>query len=425
MTRSNFIGRKGRAGVLAGVLALSLALTACGRDDGDGGEGVAEGEDGGGTIYLGTITDLTGPFAGVGEPFTAGQAAFWEQINAEGGLEGGWEVNVTDYVKDSAYDVTAHAEAFNEIKDDVLAISQSLGTAHTNAFLEDATADNIIVGPASLGSNWIFDEGTIQVGTSYCAEGMNVVDYAVEQGAKSVAVVHIAGDYGDDAMVGARIAAEENGIEFTAIETGTVGGGDDQSAAIGAVLKADPDLLFVATTPQELATVVGGAASQGFDSPVIGSIPTWNTALMDSPAAPALEALYQQASSFPVWDADVPGQVKMREAAGDQAPNDWFAIGYASGYVMKAILEEAIANDDVTREGIFEAAQNLEGVDSEGTLPEGTGNYAVEPNEQAVRETVLNAVDPKAAGKISTAVEAFVGPTAEGYEFTEPCYEMK
>jgi len=68
--------KKMKVGALAGVLVLSMALAGCGRDDkGSGGVTTKEGGEGG-TIYLGTITDLTGPFAGVGEPFTAGQAAF-------------------------------------------------------------------------------------------------------------------------------------------------------------------------------------------------------------------------------------------------------------------------------------------------------------------------------------------------------------
>jgi len=419
--------KKMKVGALAGVLVLSMALAGCGRDDkGSGGVTTKEGGEGG-TIYLGTITDLTGPFAGVGEPFTAGQAAFWKDVNDAGGLSG-WDVNVTDYVRDSGYDVAAHASAFDEIKGDVLGIVQSLGTAHTNAILEEATEDKMIIGPASLGSNWIWDDAAIQVGTSYCAEAMNVVDYAVDTvGVKSIAVVHLAGDYGDDAMVGARIAAEARGIEFTDIETSTVSQGDDQAAAIGAVVKADPDLLFVATTPQELATVAGGAASQGWKGQIVGSIPTWNIALAaeDSPVAPLLEASYMQATSFPTWDADVEGFAAMRAAAGDQQPNDWFAIGYASGYVMKAILEKAIAEGDVTREGVYDAARSLTGVDSLGTLPDGTGNYAADPNGQAVKVTQLNKVDPSASGKITVAVDPFTGPTAENYEFTEPCYDLK
>lgn len=428
------MNRRSRSlGVIATALTVTMAVAGCGRDD-DSGGGAAPGvtddpcpgavDESKGCIYLGTITDLTSVFKGVGEPFTAGQAAFWDEVNKAGGI-GDYEVNVTEYVKDSGYDPEKHAELFNEIKDDILAVSQSLGTAHTNAILKDATNESILIGPASLGSNWIFDDISIEVGSSYCTEAMNIVDYAADQGAKSVAVVHFPGDYGDDAMVGARIAAEERGLKFTDIATGTVDGGDDQSAAVAAVLKAKPDYVVIATSPKEMAAVVGGSAAQKFTGKFIGSIPSWNAAVLASPAGPAIEALYMQASSFPTWDADVPGMEKMRTAAGDTAPNDWFSLGYSSGYVLKAILEKAIDDDNLTREGMVETANNLTGIDSEGTLPEGTANWAGDPNDDAVRVTQLNKVDNAASSKVTVAVDPFTGSTVEGYEFTEPCYLMK
>lgn len=428
------MNRRSRSvGVVATALTVTMALAGCGRDD-ESGSGAAPGvtddpcpeavDDSKGCIYLGTITDLTGVFKGVGEPFTAGQKAFWQGVNEAGGV-GDYEVNVTEHVKDSGYDTEKHAELFNEIKDDVLAISQSLGTAHTNAILKDATNESILIGPASLGSNWIFDDISMEVGSSYCTEAMNVVDHAADQGAKSVAVVHFPGDYGDDAMVGARIAAEERGLKFTDITTGTVDGGDDQSAAVAAVLKAKPDYVVIATGPKEMASVVGGTAAQGFTGKFIGSIPSWNSAVLDSPAGPAIQALYMQATSFPAWDADTPGMEKMRAAAGDTTPNDWFSIGYSSGYVMKAILEKAIEEDKLDREGMVDVANSLTGIESEGTLPEGTANWEGGPNEDAVRVTQLNKVDPKASSKVSVAVEPFTGQTAEDYEFTEPCYLLK
>lgn len=424
-----------RLGVLATAMTVTLAVSACGRDDGGSEGGAAPGvteeacpdavDDSLGCIYLGTLTDLTGVFKGVGEPFTAGQKAFWDQVNADGGV-GGYEVDMATYTKDTSYDPEKHAELFNEIKDDILAVSQSLGTAQTNAILEDATNESILLGPASLGSNWIWEDIAIEVGTSYCAEAMNAVDYAVEQGAKSIAAVHYPGDYGDDAMVGARIAAEANGVDFADITTGTVDGGDDQTAAIGALLKSKADYVIISTGPLEVATVIGGAAQQGFTGRFIGSNPSWNRAILDSPAGPAIEQLYMQATSFPVWESDAPGQVKMREAAGEDAvPNDWYSIGYGSGYVMKAILEAAMDEDKLDREGMVEVANAMEGIDSEGTLPEGTGNWTGDPNDDAVRVTELHAVDTKTGSGLTVAEEPFTGPTAEGYEFTEPCYLMK
>ena len=46
------------------------------------------------------------------------------------------------------------------------------------------------------------------------------------------------------------------------------------------------------------------------------------------------------------------------EAAG-QAPNDWYMIGWAGAYIMKAALEAAIDDDNLTREGLVEAAAVL------------------------------------------------------------------
>lgn len=421
--------RTTRFGAVASAVALTLAVSGCGREDQDpeAVPGVTEEacpnavDDAKGCIYLGVLTDLTSVFKGVGVPFTQAQKDFWAQVNKDGGI-GDYEVDIETHVKDTKYDTDTHAQHYEEMKDEILAIAQSLGTAHTSTILDDAEDEDIVIGPAALGSNWIFEDNAIEVGTSYCAEAMNIVDHAVDNlGAKKVAVVHFPGDYGDDAMVGARIAAEERGIEFVNIATEP--GAEKQGPVVAQLLREKPDAVVVATSPTEMAAVVGGAAQQGLQVPFLGSIPSWNALVLESPAGPAIEALYMQASSFPTWETDAPGLEEMRKVASE--PNDWYGLGWAGSYVMKAVLEKAVENDDLTRAGVLEAALSLEGVDGEGTLPEGTANYAGEPNDAAVRVTQLNKVDTKAASKVSVAVEPFTGPTAEGYEFTEPCYAMK
>ena len=103
--------------------------------------------------------------------------------------------------------------------------------------LRDNDAEELLVLPATLGSNWLFEDRVLELGTSYCAEGMNAVDYGVDElGADKVAAVHFPGDYGDDTAVGARIAAEARGADFTDITTGP--GADQQTAAVAEVLAA-------------------------------------------------------------------------------------------------------------------------------------------------------------------------------------------
>jgi ABC-type branched-subunit amino acid transport system substrate-binding protein len=418
--------RATRLGVLATSLSLALMVSGCGRDDDEtsAAPGVTDEpcpdavDEDKGCISLGVISDLSSAFKGIGVPLTAGQAAFWTHVNEAGGV-GDYEVDVSTYSKDNAYDTTKHAQAFAEIKDDVLALAQSLGTAQTEGILRDAEAEDILIIPASLGSNWIFEDNVFEIGNNYCGDAMNSVDYAVaELGAESVGSVYFPTDYGLDASVGAKIAAEAHDLPYTDVPTAP---GDNQTAAVAALKKANPDVVIVATGPVELGAILGGLLREGYKGKFIGAVPTWNRALIADPQnAAALGSAYLQSTSFPVWESDTPGHEAMRAATDE--PNDWFALGWTSQYVIKAVLEAAIDNDDLTREGVLDAAQSLTEVDSEGTLPEGSGNYAGDPNEAVVRETALNRVDPATGSGLAVEVEPFTGPTLEAHEFEEACY---
>ncbi len=62
-------------------------------------------------------------------------------------------------------------------------------------------------------------------------------------------------------------------------------------------------------------------------------------------------------------------------------------------------------------------------MDYEGILPDGSGDYADGGDAAAVRVTQLSSPDPDASTGISVTEADLAGSTAEGYEFTEPCYE--
>lgn len=428
-----------RFGALAA--AATLTLSACGRDDGGDEDDAQSNGDGdvatdigvtsdpcpdavnedNGCIYLGIISDLTGPFAPIGVPLTEGGKAFWAKVNADGGI-GGYDIDVTSNIKDNQYNPDVHAQGYNEIKGDILAMAQSLGTVATESMLRDPDAEELVVIPATLGSNWLFEDRVLEIGTSYCAEAMNIVDHAVDElGADNIVAVHFEGDYGGDAAKGAEAVAEARDVEFTSI---SMGPGGDPAPVVAQIMRAQPDVVVVATAPTELAQIVGGAAQAGFQGQFIGSTPTWNAALLDSPAAPALEALYTWANVSPGWDADTPGHEEMRAAAEEagQDPNEYFVLGYAGSYVMRAALEAAVESGDLTRAGLLEAATGLDGVDTQGLLPEGTGNYVGEPNDIALRTTYLLKPDKSAGTGAVLSVDGFTGPTTEGYEFEQACY---
>jgi ABC-type branched-subunit amino acid transport system substrate-binding protein len=378
-----------------------------------------------GCIYLGIISDLTvGPFAQLAGPITQAQAAFWQRVNEDGGI-GGYDVDATTYVRDNEFNAEVHNRVFQEIRGDILALGQTLGSSPTLAVIDDMREDSIVAAPASWNSAWEFEDLIVESGTNYCMEAMNGVDWATDQVGEDISILHIhfPDDYGQDAAAGSQIAAEAHGADYTSQETPP--GRDQQAGAIEAVVSQSPDVLFITTGPQEMAEIVGRSAARGFDGLVLGSGPTWNPALLGMDVAPALEAMYHQVAPWGPWGNDTPGHEAMREALGDVSDlNDGYTAGWVWSYPLRAALEAAADSGDLTREGLLNAVTTLEEVDYEGMLPNEAGNYAGEPAEASFRQSIVAAVDTDAPTGVSTIEDFFAGPTAEGHDFDSPCFDL-
>ncbi|MFI6902806.1 ABC transporter substrate-binding protein [Nonomuraea sp. NPDC050394] len=375
-----------------------------------------------GCIYLGTISDLTqGPFAALAVPITDAQKAFWKRVNTAGGIGGKYEVDVQAYVRDNKYNPEVHRQVYNEIKDKVLGLAQTLGSPTTAAIIGDLKANNVVSAPASWTSAWEFEDVIVESGANYCVEAMNSVDYAMETyKPKTVMAVHLAGDYGADAAAGAKVAAEKNGLKFTAVETPP--GATEQGRAITEITKNKPDLVILTTGPADAAAIVGQSAAAGFKGRFIGTGPTWNPALLKSPAAPALKALYEQSSPGKPFNADTPGHKAMREALTGVTPNDGYTSGWVWSYPLKAALEKMVASGDISRKGLLAAVKTLATVDYEGMLPPEAGNFSGDPNTATFRQTLVNKLDETAPTGVTTVKDFFIGPTAQAHAMDGPCY---
>lgn len=416
------------------IAATALVLTGC-RSSSDEGSGASPGisdeacpeavNADNGCITLGIISDLTkGPFAPLAVPITDAQKAFWQKVNEDGGV-GGYDIDITSNIADAEYNPEIHNRKYQEMRKDVLALGQSLGSSQTLAILDDMKSDDVIAMPASWNSAWEFEDQVLESGANYCFEAMNGVDWAVTNRAVKGKVIAVGypGDYGGDAAAGVEAAAKANDLDFEKIETPT--GQDNQAGAIAAILKAKPALVFVSTGPAEMATIVGGAAAQGFKGTFVGSSPTWNPALLKSAAAPALEAMYFQAGPWAPFGAETPGHEAMRGALGEVTPNDGYTAGWVWSYPLLAALKQADADGGITRESLVKAAKALTEVDYEGMLPPEAGATKGEPAEVAFRSSVVSKVDPTAPTGVSVTQELTTGPTAEGYDFSEPCFSLQ
>jgi ABC-type branched-subunit amino acid transport system substrate-binding protein len=379
-----------------------------------------------GCIYLGTISDLSGPFSVLGVPAVEAQRTFWKRVNEQGGI-GGFDVNVTQYVRDNTYDPATHKQAYDEIKNNVLALAQTLGSPTTAAIIDDLTANGIVAVPASWTSAWTYENVIMESGNNYCIESMNAVDFALRKypKIKKIMAVHLPGDYGEDGAAGAKIAAEAHDIEFVAVSQAPTATGATTDAAVKAILTQRPDLVILTVSPRETGAIVGAAVARGYDGLFIGNGPTWAPPLLQSPAAEALRKHYFQAAPWGSFDSQTPGHQAMRAALGNAKGNDGYVFGWVWSYPIKAALEQAIRYGDLTRKGLLAAVGDLQSVNYEGMLPEGAGDFADGPNEGGtVRQTVIQRPDDSAQSGVSLLENFLTGPTATGYTFTGPCFQV-
>jgi ABC-type branched-subunit amino acid transport system substrate-binding protein len=377
-----------------------------------------------GCIYLGTLSDLTGPFAALAVPATAAQKAFWDRVNRERGIGGAYDVDVATYTRDNKYNPATHVARYQEIQPKVLALAQSLGTAASLAALPLYKRENVIAVPGSFWSGWEFEANILESGSNYCMEAMNGLDYAVEHFHPGTAMaVHFAGDYGGDYAAGFEIAARARGLRvLTDVETQPKAVAGSQEAAIDAIVRNVPDVVGLAVSPGDMAEIVGGAVARGFPGRFIGAVATWTPGLLDSPAASAIEDHYLATGQWGPFGTDSPGHRAMREALGGvEDPNEGYTLGWGLSYPLKSALEQAVAAGDLTRAGLVAAASHLQSVDYEGMLPAEAGTFAGEPTRTVFRQTLVAKPDRAAPTGLSVVKDFFAGPTAATYPFEGPC----
>lgn len=430
----------------AALCAIALAASACGNgDDGAAADGGDDGGDGGiatdvgvtdepcpdavnednGCIYLGILSDLTvGPFAQLGPQIVEGQRAFFQRVNEEGGIAG-YDVDIDTYTRDNEYNPQVQSQLYNEMEPDILALVQTLGTPPTEAILPDMDQDDVVGIPASWWSGWGFEESDygliLESGYSYCIESQIGLDWSNENDGEigSVLTVGYPGDYGGDAAAGTRAWAEANDVDDAGfVETGPNAQIGSQDAAVSQVVSNGADVTVLAVGPLEAAEIVGGAVANGYEGRFMGSVPTWNPAIMESPAAPALEATFTHVGPWEAFTGESEAHQAMQAALGEgNLPvNDGFTFGWIWSYPMLSLLEAAAENGDLTRAGVRAAADGLE-VDYEGALE--TRIFGEGGDD--VRQAVISKPDLSEELNLRSEATGVTGATADAYDYSTRC----
>lgn len=417
------------------LTALVLLASACGggRDDDDdaqdddnatenGGEPAAGPGFDGETIRLGVITPTSGRVAVIGEPLTNGNRAYWDYVNEElGGVGGKYQVELD--IQDSAYDPPTAVQKYNQIKGDVVMFNQLLGTPIVNALLEQLTADNIVAQPASLDSFWVREQNLLPIGAPYQIQAINGINWWVTEGGGSeqskICTLTQDDPYGEAGKEGVDFVMEELGMELTDTAVFSIGN-PDFTTQITQLQGAGCDTVWLTSTPTDTASALAKAAELGYTPQWLAQSPTWIGAFVESALMPYLQEYFIWISEGPEYgDESAPGMSELlrvqEQYAPDQVPDIYFNFGYLESIAVHQVLEAAVANGDLSREGIVEAMNSIDELNFEGVF--GTYGWGAPEDRDPPRANSIFKPNPDKPIGLELIVAEHEAPFAADFEF--------
>src|SRR6266699_165127 len=373
------------------------------------------------TITLGILTPLSGPVADpIGKPLTRGIEVFFKSVNDHGGIDG-FKVNLVE--KDSQYNPQIQVQQYGLIHNQVLMIAESLGTPTTFAIKDQAASDRMLVSAATLSSALAREKYLILIGTPYRLQVENAFDYVVNKlGIKNPAtgIIYQNDEYGQDGLTGYTEAVSFYHLHDVAQATYAVTD-TDYTAQISQLKAAGAKYVFITAIPTVTAGIIGTAFKLGYNPQWILQSPAFALGLL---AVPALKPLMSRAwvvAQGATWgDTSVPGMAQLLQDVAkyfpNQKPDGYFEFGYTESLITYAILKKALDNNDITRDGLFNAFESLKTVDLMGLYPPVT--YGSSPNARVpTRDSVIYQLDATQPAGVKPLTPDFTGSAAMQSQF--------
>jgi len=319
------------------------------------------------TIKLGSFIAQSGGVAFIGVPFFRGADAWYNWVNAHGGINGRMiEFIACDDGFNPANSVACVQQLLEE--DEVFAIVNPLGTPTLAAVIDDLAAQEIPV--VSPGANATFLSEPLKptvfaLQPNNAAFGRFAARYPViTQGHERIAAVYADDAFGNELREAFEEALDELGIEPVAL----VAHDPNETNFSNAVLQlqaANPDAVAMFNNLAPAAAILTEAENLGFSTQFIGMNTVTDPQLFDLTTTTAVEGLIAPGFAFDPT-LDIPGAQLYRAVLNDpetgypDEPAGGFSeIAYVGAQVVTQALAVASLTGELTRESFVDALNSL------------------------------------------------------------------
>jgi branched-chain amino acid transport system substrate-binding protein len=373
---------RSRVFVLGLVLAVALALAACGGPRG----GDAD------TVRVGINAEITGDIPKVGEQTQQAAEMFVQELNDGGGIDvGGRQVTIELVIEDNSATAEGAAAATEKLvtQDNVAVIvgPNASKQAIPAAEVADASETPII-------SPWSTNPA-MTAGRPYAFrvpflddfQGPVIANFVEEEFAfdKAAVLYDVASDYPKGLAEFFRQAWEEAGHETAAFETFTTGD-SDFSAQLTKIRESGAEFLFTPQYYNEVPLIVEQAKNLGLDMPIVGS-DSWSDPQTLELCGDDCEGTFFSAHYVTEGATGITGEFieKYENAFGD-TPGDVAALTWDA----MSIVVEAIRNcGDITGDVDADRQCIRDGMAQVGDLEGVTGRMSFDEEGDPVKCAVI------------------------------------
>lgn len=320
------------------------------------------------TFRVGVIADLSGPGAASNRSLLAGVEAYWSSVNALGGVDGRYPVELV--VRDVGPSPSAAVTAYADLEPDVSLFALVAGTELVDAVRELAASDEVLIVPGSRHSTWGDEAALLPIGSSYAAESFNGVAWLSRDDAEPAAwcVVTDGSAVGADQLVGV-LLAEQALAEVDSPSRIDVAG-LASAPLVAAVTEAGCERIWMGTDAAEASRVLDAFAAADLDMQVgVGG------EVLLPPSSRTLPWATEHlivVTDAPSWGDEVTGAAQLRTAVDgylpDARPDLWLRTGFASQYAVDVILRSGTLAGDVSRATLWATGGALEDVNAGGLV---------------------------------------------------------
>jgi branched-chain amino acid transport system substrate-binding protein len=319
-----------------------------------------------GPIVIGQTADFSGPQSALVKDTTAAAIAYFNKINAEGGIRGR-KIELKSL--DDGYDITRTVNNARMLAQDksVVALMLSRGTSNAEALLPVLTELKIpLLGPVG-GSRILHSPPNrymFNLRPAYQTEVAKAIGQLAAQGITQLAVVYTDDAFGKDALVGFDQAMAERKLKPVArasIPRGSI----DVAAAVEQLIQAKPQATVGLCIAKGCVALVSAMRAKGISSQFVSLSNTSSEGYIKDLGANSRGVIVTQVFPYPQS-----GVSAVAKELRDLAQKANFAASYTTmeGMIAAKVMVEALrrAGDNPTSEKIAIALESLRNYDMGG-----------------------------------------------------------